>query len=215
MNMRKTIIAVISALALVGSVAVAANSTPVKASTNAPVVVSSGLSTPAPTLRGWEVTAGASVATGANSFSDNAFWGGELGIGKQVNLKLDTIVVPTVLGIRQGASYGTVESYNTTIESPCVGESETKNVQNNGWVFRTEAFWDWNFPVAKKVTLFVGPTAGAYYGNITPNWTIGPEAGVKYAFNDQWFTFARANYDISLNESENVFRGTFGVGFNF
>lgn len=170
-------------------------------------------------LNGWTFTAGGVGTTPGKDINQEWVWGGELGLSKNLTLKLDTD-----LGLRQSFGYGTVgtEQVTKTEDAPpcCGGDSvtTTTTVDKDGMRYRTELFWDWNIPLYKKLSLFVGPTVGINYGTAISavDVTVGPEAGLKYQLTKNLFTYTRANYDWNLSRSgKDDFRVSAGIGWSF
>lgn len=210
-------------LGLFVSTATAADTTtPVVKPAPVPVASNSNF-TAASTLRGWEMTVGGFGRTSVQNMAADWQWGGEFSLAKEINLDLGKVFT-TDLGLRQSIGYGKIgeEAWSTTIgPGPCEvgGESTTTSGVSNkdGWVFRTEMFWDINIPLYKRLSMFVGPNLGVNYGECgTPSWSIGPEAGFKYDLSHNVFLYTRANYDWCFTDnSPDAFRLGAGVGFRF
>lgn len=118
-------------------------------------------------------------------------------IGVTLGLSQEGLVwQPLEVGVRQSLSY----------------ESDGNDVQG-----RTALFGDWNVPVAKKVTAFVGWQVDGTYGQGTSfTWRTGPEGGVKLFVADNAYLFGRVNYDLKLNgNSGDSVAYTIGIGLKF
>jgi hypothetical protein len=164
----------------------------------------------------WSLTLGGLGITPVNDIGGNWTWGGELGLSRAADLGF----VNTDLGARQMVAYGKVGSTPWTktenVAPPCCGEdwvTSSGTTDKNGWVLRTEVFWDWTIPIYGRLSAFVGPNVGFVYGNVSPQWTVGPEAGFKLELSSKVFTFARLNYDWNLsNPGADALRATAGLG---
>jgi hypothetical protein len=136
--------------------------TAVKASTNAPVAVTTTPATgftylldqPKVDAPSWVFGVGGSGATGLNSDSETAF-GLNLQLGRTAQL-----VLPFEYGVRQSIGFAT-EGEDTTL-------------------FTTKLYADWNLLSYKKVDLFAGGNVGLTYGNTSPLWTAAPETGLRF-----------------------------------
>ena len=176
----------------------------------------------------WAVSLGGAGITAGDNIGNDWNWGGELGLARRVDLVLFEKPVRTDLGVRQTFGYGTI-GYNkwTTTEEvtpPCTTGTETVTTthsdQKEGWMFRTELFWDFNIPIYKRFSAFVGPNASVNYGwDQNPAWMIGPEVGFKLGLGKlgkvDTLLFTRVNYDWNLSGSQDAFRVSSGFGFEF
>ena len=200
-KIRNMIVGVFCALLLVGS-ALAADTNTVKATPAAPVAV---VTQPAPDLTPsmWAVTLGLTSVI-PYDFSAPPTWGGEIGFLRVVPVgKFNTDV-----GYRQGVNYGRVGSTvygggSTTYQPACETGKETltvpgQKVYNDGFLLRSEVFWDWNVKLQERLTVFAGPSVSILYGDISPTWYAGPELGFKWDVASTWYIFIRGNYDFAL-----------------
>lgn len=160
-KLSKVLVGVFCALLLATS-AFAAD-TAVKASTNAPVAVTttpadSGLTylwhQPKVDDQQWTFMIGGGGATGLKSDSETAF-GLDLSVGRTTQLLL-----PFEFGLRQNIGYASQ------------GEDTT--------LLTTKVYADWTLLSYKKFDLFAGGNIGATYGNTPMLWTAAPETGVRY-----------------------------------
>lgn len=191
--------------------------------------------------KAWTVSLGGVGTTAGDNILNDWVWGGELGVGRVFVLSLGNTKVKTEAGLRQSISYGTVgyDKYETVetaygpyytvtyADAPCslgpysstVRDEYSRTVtsvdKKEGWIFRSELYWDFFVPIAGGLSLFAGPNASVNYGNIQANWTIGPEAGFRYAFKNNVFAYTRVNYDWNLSNSQDAFRVVGGVGYAF
>lgn len=189
----KIIVGVFCALAIATS-AFAAD-TAVKASTNAPVVVTT---TPAP-ASDWVFTLGGSGATTTTGDSQTA-----LGVSFSVGKTLNVFNVQEELGVRQSIGYASGDGGTTLLS--------------------TKPYLDVNvfsFNLTKEipVTLFVGANAGLTYGNTTPRWTLAPEAGADVWLAKNVAIEARGEYAFNIDNSgfnsQDAFTWFLGVKFKF
>ena len=197
--------------------------TAVQAQTNVATntfTVAPALREPTPQLKGWEVTLGGVGLTAGDQIGNQWNWGGEIGLFRNIPLNER---FSTDVGLRQTIGYGTVGntpwSRTSTVDAPCstgtTTVTQSGTTPKDGWMFRTEAAWDLNVKLFKPVTFFVGPDIGFNYGNISPTWTFGPEAGFKVALSERWEIITRVNYDWNLSGSQDGFRVQGGLGFKF
>lgn len=178
----KLLVGVFCALLLATS-AFAAD-TAVKASTNAPVAVSTVAAPTYTFLAGqapvadpqWVFAIGGSGATGLQSDSETAF-GLNFQIGRTAQLLL-----PFEYGLRQGIGYAS-EGEDTTL-------------------LTTKAYADWTLAKLGPVDVFAGGNVGLTYGNTVPVWTAAPEIGA-----DVWLTKSknmaiegRVEFPFDLND---------------
>jgi hypothetical protein len=178
------------------------------------------MTTPSPKLRMWEATVGGVGLTAGNDIGNNWQWGGELGVSRTINVNLlFPNPIKTDLGLRQSVSYGTTADstcQDLVVDSPCTELYDQSGCdKKDGWWLRTEIFWDWNVPIYRGLSFFVGPNIGFNYGNIAPTWTVGPEAGFRYKITQNVFMFTRVNYDVNITDSNDLFRVGAGFGFRF
>lgn len=177
----KLFVGVLLAIGLVTS-AFAAD-TAVKASTNAPVAVTTtpadtGLSLlwnqPKVDDQQWTFSIGGGGATGLKSDSETAF-GLNLQVGRTTQL-----VLPFEFGLRQGISYAS-EGDDTTL-------------------LTTRVYADWTLLSYKRVDLFAGGNIGATYGNISPEWAVAPEAGLRFWLKDNIGVEGRVEFPFSIGD---------------
>lgn len=208
--MKKTLLGAVCAL-----LAVAA-----WAQTNVPVVALTTNTVPTQ----WGITLGAAGLTAGDNILNDWQWGGELGVYRKIDLNLFQKKVRTDLGFRQTFGYGTMgyKTWTTTeeVDPPCFDGTETVTTTHSssksGWMFRSEIFYDFNFPIWKQLSFFAGPNFAVNYGwEMNPQWTVGPEGGLKWDFGKGWNVYTRASYDYNLSESDSGFRIGAGVGYEF
>jgi hypothetical protein len=168
----------------------------------------------------WSLTVGGVGLTAGDNIGTDWQWGGELGLARQVNIS----TIKTDVGARQTMAYGTVGytpwckdvSYDVPCSDGTASETVCGSDKKDGWMFRTEIFWDVNIPIYKRLSAFVGPNFAVNYGEgLSPTWTVGPEAGLKYDLGKGVFVFTRVNYDWNLSDSQDGFRVASGLGFKF
>ena len=180
-KLSKVLVGVFCALLLATS-AFAAD-TAVKASTNAPVAVTttpadSGLTylwhQPKVDDQQWTFMIGGGGATGLKSDSETAF-GLNLQLGRTAQLLL-----PFEYGIRQSIGFATQ------------GEDTT--------LLTTKAYADWTLLSYKKVDLFAGGNVGLTYGNTSPLWTAAPETGLRFWLKKDVAIEGRVEFPFDLND---------------
>lgn len=179
----KLIIGVFCALLLTTSAFAA--STAVKASTNAPVAVTT---TPASTtafLMGqspttdpqWVITIGGTGATGLDGNLDSAF-GVNFSIGRTAQLLL-----PFEYGLRQSFNYTSGNDAYVVCNGPtCVFYPE----KESSILMTSKLYADWTLVKLGPIDLFAGGNVGVTYGDTMPLWTAAPEVGVNI-----WLTKTR------------------------
>lgn len=169
--------------------------TAVKASTNAPVAVTT---TPAP-ASDWVFTLGGSGVTTTTGDSQSA-----LGVNFSVAKELNLFKLTEELGVRQSIGYSSGDGGNTLLS--------------------TKPYLDVNvfkFNLTKDipVTLFVGANAGLTYGNTTPRWSLAPEAGADVWLAKNVAVEARAEYAFNIDNSgfnsQDALGWFLGVKFKF
>lgn len=199
----KLIVGVFCALLL--TVSAFAADTAVKASTNAPVAVTT---TPAP-ASDWVMTIGGGGATTTSGDSQTAF-GVDFSIGRTLNLVKG---FPEEVGIRQSFGYA-----SSTPQSAC----STGGDDGGTFLASTRAYLDvtvltFNLTKTTPVDIYVGGNIGPNYGNTTLKWMAAPEVGLDIWLAKNVALDARLEYAFDLNNS----RGTdalayfLGVKFKF
>jgi hypothetical protein len=189
----KLIVGVFAAL-LIATSAFAAD-TAVKASTNAPVAVTT---TPAP-ASDWVFTLGGSGATTTTGDSQSA-----LGVSFSVAKELNLFSLREEVGVRQSIGYNSTDGGNTLLSTKPYLDVD---------VFK------FNLTKEIPVTLFVGANAGLTYGNTTPRWTLAPEAGADVWLAKNVAIEARGEYGFNIDNSgfnsQDAFAWFLGVKFKF
>lgn len=142
----------------------------VKVSTNAPVAVETVKAPVAP--EAWTLTLGGVGATATSGNVGTAF-GVDLSIGRTGELLL-----PVEAGVRQSFAYD--------------GDSST--------LFTTKAYADWTLATYDKIDLFAGANVGLTYGDISAQWEIAPEAGVRYWLKKDVAIVGRAEFPFDLDD---------------
>lgn len=195
----KLFVGVLLAIGLVTS-AFAAD-TAVKASTNAPVAVTttpadSGLSLlwnqPKVDDQQWTFMIGGSGATGLKSDSETAF-GLNLQLGRTTQL-----VLPFEFGVRQSVGFAS-EGEDTTL-------------------FTTKVYADWTLLSYKRLDLFAGGNIGATYGNTSPLWTAAPETGLRYWLKNDVGIEGRLEFPFDIGDNtkfQNAMTYTIGLKVKF
>jgi hypothetical protein len=193
----KLIIGVVAALVIATS-AFAAD-TAVKASTNAPVAVTT-VATNSFTSD-WVFTLGGAGATTTSGDSQSAF-GLNLSAGKTLSL-FNVSGITEEAGVRQSIGYASPNGGTTTL-------STKPYLDVNLYTF--------NLTKTVPVTLFAGGNAGLTYGNSPLRWTAAPEAGLDVWLARNVAIEGRGEYAFDLNPSakaQNAIGWFVGVKFKF
>lgn len=197
----KFVVGVFCALLLATS-AFAAD-TAVKASTNAPVAVTT---TPAP-ASDWVMTIGGAGATTTTGDSQTAF-GVDFSVGRTLNLIKG---FPEEVGIRQSFGYA-----SSTPQSAC----STGGDDGGTFLASTRAYLDvtvltFNLTKTTPVDIYVGGNIGPNYGNTTLKWVAAPEVGLDVWLAKNVALDARLEYAFDLNNSRAFDALTYFLGVKF
>lgn len=124
-------------------------------------------------------------------------WNTSFGLNAGLSLE-GVLVSPLEVGVRQG-----------------IGLVDNRDVRGD-----TALFADFNVPVSKRLTAFVGADIGDVYGQGVNNTVFaGPEAGLKLFVVEKTYIYGRVNYDFQLTDRSGTdrdsLRYTVGVGIKF
>ena len=207
----KLIVGVFCALLLATS-AFAAD-TAVKASTNAPVAVTT-VAVDSLT-NAWVFSLSGMGATTTTADSTTAF-GLTVGLGKQFTETLPLVgAVSFEPGVRQSFSYASGQDAHTVCNgNSCIYYGKT----DSSTLFSTKPYVDVTLVTLGPVSLYAGGNAGATYGNTPLRWTAAPEWGVDVKLAKNVLLDGRMDYAFDLNPSaraQNVLEYFVGIKFLF
>ena len=123
-----------------------------------------------------------------------------------------TQTASTSFGADVGLSYSGFAGLPTQLETG-VRQGFGYSSEGEVMVGRTALAADWNIQVYKKLYVFAGAEAAVKYGNTSPVWTAGPEAGVKYFVKKDVYLLGQVNYDFNLTDSDQSDAMRYLVGF--
>ena len=191
----KFVVGVFCALLLATS-AFAAD-TAVKASTNAPVAVTTVPATNAPLFGDWVFTLGGQGATTTSGDSQSA-----IGFNFSAGRDLTLFGTRDEVGVRQSFGYASPNG-GTTLASTRL--------------YADVVVFSFNLTKDVPVDFYVGGAAGPTYGNTPLQWKAAPEAGLDIWLAKNVAIDARVDYAFDLNNgrSENVLEYVLGVKFKF
>jgi len=178
--------------ALVLTVSAFAADTAVKASTNAPVAVTTVATTDTPS-EPWTLSLAGSGFTATKGTATTA-----MGLTFQVGHYLD-LLLPSEVGARQSVNWISRPDENA-----------------GSWALNTEIYNDWRIVKWRSLELSAGPHLGVAYGNVPTRWYFGPEAEARLWVKKDVYTFFRAGYDKNISDTRNdqdLMKYTVGVGF--
>lgn len=177
-------------LALCITTSAFAADTAVKATTNAPVAVTTTPADSGVSLlwnqekvddQQWTFAIGGGGATGLESDSETVF-GLNLQLGRTTQL-----VLPFEFGVRQSLGFAS-EGEDTTL-------------------FSTKVYADWTLLSYKGLELFAGGNIGATYGDISTAWTAAPEAGLRLWLKENVGIEGRVEFPFDIGD-DTVFQDT-------
>lgn len=186
----KLIVGVFCALLL--TVSAFAADTAVKASTNAPVAVTT---TPAP-ASDWVMTIGGAGATTTTGDSQTAV-GLNFSIGRTLNLVKG---LPAEVGIRQSIGYASGDGGNTLLSTRS---------------YLDVTVLEFNLTETTPVDVYVGGNIGPTYGNTTLKWVAAPEVGLDIWLAKNVALDARLEYGFDLNNSKAFDAVNYFLGVKF
>lgn len=119
----------------------------------------------------WTLTLGGVGATATDNNGATAF-GADISLGRTGKL-----LFPVEAGVRQSVSYA-----------------------DGSTILNTRLYSDWTVVsiIKKKVDFFVGGNIGILYGNMTPEWAVAPEGGLRWWVKDDVAIVGRAEAPFAI-----------------
>lgn len=190
-----------------------AEDTAVKASTNAPVAVTTVVVDSSANT--WVLSLSGMGATTTIADSTTAF-GLTVGLGKQFTETLPLVgAVSFEPGIRQSFSYVSGKDARVVCNGNyCIAYDKT----DSSTLFSTKPYVDVTLVTLGPVSLYAGGNAGATYGNTPLRWTAAPEWGVNVKIAKNVLLDGRMDYAFDLNptaQAQNILEYFVGIKLLF